>query len=88
MKQRKTRRTALIKGYLTDAEKDAFRRACTAIGKSCSDVLHDLCLSKIRSNGKPGYPGNDRPKLAELRTQHFPPRHVSYGAVPLIRYRV
>ena len=38
----KQKRTALVKGYVTDEHKDALQAACAAKGKSVSDVLRSL----------------------------------------------
>lgn len=52
MKQ-KQKRTALVKGYVTDDNKKAFQVACTAMRKTVSDVLNEctivICCGQVIS---------------------------------------
>ena len=91
----KQKRTALLKGYVTDEQKAALQSACTAMHKSVSDVLHECTIVIIRDhldarpkrNDMPPFPGGARPRSGNQRSQLFPARP-SYGAVPRMRIRV
>ena len=95
MKQRVTRRTshlprntAVIKGYVTPEIESAFRKACTAIGSSCSDVIREYAISKIEANHKPAVAPIHRPKHTPVKAQYFPGHRQSFGVIPRMRITV
>lgn len=90
----KQKRTALVKGYITDQNKDLLQSACTAMGKSVSDVLNECTIVIIRNHldtkpkrkDSPPFNGGARPKLHGDRAQFS--NRPNYGAVPQMRLRV
>lgn len=92
----KQKRTALVKGYVTEENKDALQAACAAKGKSISDVLNECTIVIIRDhhdtrpkrNDTPPFSGGARPKSRENRAHFGPAPRPSYGVVPRMRIRV
>jgi hypothetical protein len=92
----KQKRTALVKGYITDSNKDALQEACAAQGKTVSDVLNECTIVIIRNhldakpkrNDSPPFSSGARPKSGNSKAQ-FPASRPSFGLVPRItRLRV
>jgi len=89
------KRTALVKGYVTDATKEALESVCLDMKRSVSDVLNECTIVIVRNHldakpkrkDSPPFPGGARPRAPENRAQLFPAR-VSFGAVPRVRYLV
>jgi hypothetical protein len=95
MKQ-KQKRTALVKGYITDENKADLQAACTAMRKTVSDVLNECTIVIIRNhldtrpkrNDTPPFSNGARPKSGNSKAQ-FPASRPSFGLVPrVIRLRV
>lgn len=96
MKQ-KQKRTALVKGYITDDNKDALQAACTAMRKTVSDVLNECTIVIIRNhldarpkrNDTPPFSSGARPKSVNNRAQSSPAPRPCFGVVPrVVRMRV
>ena len=93
----KQKRTALVKGYVTDEHKDALQAACAAKGKSVSDVLNECTIVIIRDhhdtrpkrNDTPPFSSGARPKSINNRAQIVPAPRPGFGVVPrVVRMRV
>ncbi len=90
----KQKRTALVKAYITDDNKDLLQSACTAMRKTVSDVLNECTIVIIRNhldtrpkrNDTPPFGSAARPRQHENRAQL--PGRPCYGVVPRIRLRV
>lgn len=94
MKQ-KQKRTALVKGYVTEENKDALQAACAAKGKSISDVLNECTIVIIRDHQAPRPTRNDTPPFSSgTRPKSWgnvgplQPQRPNFGAVPRMRMRV
>jgi len=92
----KQKRTALVKGYVTDEHKDALQAACAAKGKSVSDVLNECTIVIIRDhhdtrpkrNDTPPFSGGNRPKSRE-KLGPLQAQRPGFGVVPrVVRMRV
>lgn len=95
MKQ-KQKRTALVKGYITDENKDALQAACTAMRKTVSDVLNECTIVIIRNhldarpkrNDTPPFSNGARPKSRE-KLGPLQVQRPNFGLVPrVVRMRV
>lgn len=90
----KQKRTALVKGYITDDNKERLQSACSAMQKSVSDVLNECTIIIIRNHldakpkrkDTPPFGGAARPKSNDSKAHFF--IRPSYGVVPRIRLRV
>lgn len=92
----KQKRTELVKGYVTESNKEALQSICEGMKKSVSDVLNECAIVIIRNhldaqpkrNDTPPFTGGARPKPRENRTQFFPAQRPSFGVVPRMRITV
>ncbi len=84
----KQKRTALVKSYVTDDNKELLQSACSAMHKSVSDVLNECTIVIIRNHldakpkrkDIPPFGGGARPKPSENKAHFF--IRPSYGVVP------
>jgi hypothetical protein len=89
------KRTALVKGYVTDETKEALESVCSDLKRSVSDVLNECTIVIVRNHldakpkrkDSPPFPGGARPRSGDNRAQLFPARP-SFGAVPRARYLI
>lgn len=92
----KQKRTALLKSYVTDENKEALQSACAAMHKSVSDVLNECTIIIIRDhldtkpkrNDMPPFGSGARPKPYENRAQFGASNRPNYGATPRVKLRV
>lgn len=90
----KQKRTALVKAYITDNNKDLLQVACAAMHKSVSDVLNECTIVIIRDHldakpkrkDTPPFGSNARPRTYDSKA-HFSSRPC-FGVVPRIKLRV